>query len=182
MDNILILLVCILILIILFFTIILIIGKNKINEIIVPLDTSKQQINVLLIQKYKLYKEMIKFIKDNLSIKENAFHEFLEFNSKECTQSDLIKILDKTTYELNEYQDNYDNLLKNNDFITLKKELYIIQVKLEATIDYYNNKIILYNDLKTHGPTSFSTKFFEFDEYNNITNEKKEISRLINLN
>lgn len=182
MNNILILLACILFLIILFIIIILVIGKSKINEIIVPLDMSKEQINAFLIQKYKLYKKMIKFIKDNLSIKEDAFNEFIEFNSQECIQSDLINILDKTTIELNDYLKKYDELLKNKDFLDLKKQLYNIQVKLEATIDYYNNKIILYNDLKTKGPTSFSTKFFEFEEYNNISNEKKEISRLISLN
>ena len=182
MNNLLILGICILILIIIFLVIMLVIGKNKIKEIIVPLDTSKQEINELLVQKYKVFKEMIKFIKENLSIKETAFLEFLEFNSKECTQSDLIEILDKTTHELDTYTTNYDEILKNIDFIKLKQKLYNIQVNLEATIDYYNNKINLYNNLKTSGPTSFATKFFEFDEYNTISNEKKEISRIINLN
>ena len=182
MNNILILAICLLILIISCLIMILIIGKNKIKEIIVPLDTSKDEINELLKQKYKLYKKMIKHLKDNLSIKETAFKDFLNFTSKECTQSELIDILDKTTYEINEFVDNYDELLKDKDFLDLKKELHQIQIKLEATIDFYNNKIILYNDLKSNGPTSFSTKFFVFDEYNNIPNEKKEISRLINLN
>lgn len=182
MNNISILAICILILIILFFFIILVVGKNKIKEIIVPLDTSKQQINELLKQKYKLYKEIIHYIKDNLSIHENAFQEFIEFDSRECKQSDLINLLDKTTYEINEYVDNYDELLKDKNFLDLKKELYNIQVNLEATIDFYNNKIILYNNLKNNGPTSFASKIFDFDEFNNITNEKKEIARLINLN
>ena len=182
MNNLLILGISILILIILFLVIILLIGKNKIKEIIVPLDTSKQEINELLKQKYKVYKEMIKFIKDNLSIKEEAFQGFLTFDSRECTQSDLINILNKTTKELNNYINDYDELSKNIEFITLQRKLYNIQVNLEATIDYYNNKINLYDNLKTNGPTSFSTKFFEFNEYNSIDNEKKEISRLINLN
>lgn len=182
MNNILILGICILILIVAFLIIILVIGKNKIKEIIVPLDTSKDEINELLKQKYKVYKKMIKHLKDNLSIKEEAFKTFTDFSSKECTQTDLIDLLDKTTYEINEYVDNYDELLKDKEFLDLKKELHQIQIKLEATVDFYNNKIILYNDLKSNGPTSFATKFFVFDEYNNISNEKKEISRLINLN
>ena len=182
MNNILILAICILILIILFIIIILIISKKKIQEVITPLDISKEEINDYLKQKYKLYKEITKFIKDNLSIKEEAFQEFLAFNQKECTQSNLITILDKTTYEINEYVDKYDELLKNKDFLKLKKDLYYIQVNLEACIDYYNNKIIFYNNLKNTGPTSFATKFFEFEEFASITNEKKEISRLINLN
>lgn len=182
MNNILILGVLIVILMIFFFIIILMIGKSKIQEIIVPLDTSKKQINEYLKQKYKIFKEMTKYIKDNLSIKEEAFKEFLNFSEKECSQTDLINLLNKTTYELNEYVDNYDQLLKNKDFLELKKKLYDIEIKLEACIDFYNNKIILYNDLKTNGPTSFSTKFFEFDEYYNIEQDKKEISRLINLN
>ena len=69
MNNILILGICILILIVAFLIIILVIGKNKIKEIIVPLDTSKDEINELLKQKYKVYKKMIKHLKDNLSIK-----------------------------------------------------------------------------------------------------------------
>lgn len=182
MNNTLIFAISILFLIILFIIIILIIGRKKILEIIVPLDTSKQQINEFLIQKYKLYKEIIKLIKTNLSIKEEAFDDFLRFNSKECTQTDLINILDETTKEINEYVNNYNELLKNEDFLDLKKKLHDIQIKLEATIDYYNNKIILYNNLKNSGPTSFSTKFFQFDEYTDVSNEKKEISRLISLN
>ena len=182
MNNILILGIAILILIILFLIIVLIIGKKKINEVIIPLNLSLEQTSTCLKQKYKLYKEITKFIKDNLSIKEEAFKEFLDFNLKECEQSELIDLLDKTTYEINEYVDNYNELLKNKDFLNLKRKLYDVQVKLEACIEYHNNKIILYNDLKEHGPTSFSTKLFDFNDYNTIKIDKKEISRLINLN
>ena len=143
---------------------------------------AKKDINDYLKQKYKVYKEMIKYIKDNLSIREEAFNDFLSFDTRECLQSDQIDMLDKTTYELNEYVDNYDELLKSSDFLLLKRKLYNIQINLEATIDYYNNKISIYNTLKDKGPTNFSTKFFTFDEYNTIKNEKEEISRLINLN
>ena len=181
MNNLIILLISVIILIIIFIAIFLTIGKHKINELLIPLDISKEQINNYLKQKYKVYKEIITFIKDNLSIKEDAFQKFLSFDSKECLQSDLINILDETTYEINEYVDNYDDLLKNKEFLDLKRKLYNIQVNLEATIDYYNNKIIVYNNLKVKKPTSFATKFFIFDEYYNIKNEK-EISRLINLN
>ncbi len=182
MNNIVILGIAIGILFIIFLVIILIIGKNKIRNILIPLDMSKQDINDYLKEKYKIYKDMVHFIKDNLSIKDEAFKEFLAFDTKECLQSDLIDILDKTTYEINEYVDNYDELLKNNEFMELKRKLYSIQVNLEATIDYYNSKITVYNTLKDKGPTNFSTKFFTFDDYNTIKNEKEEISRLINLN
>ena len=182
MNNVIILIVSIIVLLILFIIIFLTIGKKKINELLIPLDISKDEINNYLKQKYKLYKEIINFIKDNLSIKEDAFENFLSFNPKECLQTELIDILDKTTYEINEYVDNYDELLKNKDFLDLKRKLYKVQVGLEATIDYYNNKISIYNKLKEKSPTSFATKFFIFDEYNDIKNEKEEISRLINLN
>lgn len=182
MNNILILSIAVIILIFLFFIIVLIIGKRKINQVIVPLNLSLEQINLYLKQKYKLYKEITKFIKDNLSIKEDAFCEFFNFNLKECEQNELITLLEKTTYEINEYVDNYNELLKNKEFLELKRKLYNAQVKLEACIEYHNNKIILYNDLKEHGPTSLSTKLFTYDEFNNIPNDKKEISRLINLN
>ena len=182
MNNLVILGIAVGVLFIIFIVIVLIIGKNKIRNILIPLDMSKQDINDYLKEKYKIYKEMVRFIKDNLSIKEEAFADFLKFDTKECLQSELIDMLDKTTYEINEYVDNYDELLKNNDFMELKRKLYNVQVNLEATIDYYNNKISTYNTLKDKGPTNFSTKFFTFDDYNTIKNEKEEISRLINLN
>lgn len=181
MDNILIFAILLIVLLILFLIIFLHVSKLKIKEIIVPLDISCDEINGLLKQKYKLYKEIILYIKNNLSIKEEAFKDFLEFKAQECRQSELISILDETTYEINEYIDNYDELLKQEEFKELKRKLYKIQLSLEATIDFYNNNIILYNDLKTNGPTSLASKFFQFDEYENISNEKKEISRLINL-
>ena len=182
MDNILIFGILTLVLLILFLIIFLHVSKLKIREIIVPLDISCDEINALLKQKYKVYKEIIEYIKNNLSIKEEAFTDFLNFKAQECRQSELISILDKTTHEINKYVDNYDEALKNEEFINLKQKLYKIQMTLEATIDFYNNNIILYNDLKTNGPTSLASKFFQFDEYENISNEKKEISRLINLN
>ncbi len=182
MNNIIILGIAILILLIVFIVIVLIMGKNKIRSILIPLDISKQDINEYLKQKYRVYKDMVKLIKDNLSIKEDAFQDFLKFDAKECMQSNLIDILDKTTVEINEYVDNYEELLKNTDFMDLKRKLYNIQVNLEATIDYYNNKLITYNTLKDNGPTNFATKFFTFDDYSKIKNEKEEISRLINLN
>ena len=182
MNNIIILGIAILVLLIVFMVIVLIIGKNKIRNILIPLDTSKQDINDYLKQKYKVYKDMVKLIKNTLSIKEDAFQDFLNFDTKECLQSNLIDILDKTTIEINEYVDNYDELLKNNEFMELKRKLYNIQINLEATIDYYNNKLLTYNTLKDSGPTNFATKFFTFDDYSKIKNEKEEISRLINLN
>lgn len=182
MNNMLILCVSILILIIFFLIIILIVGKNRIKEVIIPLNNANQQIDNYLNQKYDIFKEMIKFIKDNLSIKEDAFKDFFELNIKECNQVELLNLLNKTVYELNEYVDNYDDCLKNKDFLNLKKNLYDVEINLEACIDFYNNKIILYNNLKSKGPTSFSNKFFTFDNYDSIEQDKKEISRLINLN
>ena len=182
MSKIVILGISILVLIIIFLIISMVISKNKIKESMIPLDISKEKINTYLRQKYKLYKEITKFIKDNLSIKEDAFKKFFDFNAKECTYEELIDLLDSTTYEINEYVDNYDELLKNKDFLNLKKKLYDIEINLESTSEFYNNKIIIYNNLKNNGPTSFATKFFEFDEYNPINIDKKEITRLINLN
>ena len=76
MKNIVILVISVVVLLIIFIIIVLIVGKNKIRSILTPLDISKKDINDYLKQKYKVYKEMIKYIKDNLSIKEEAFNEF----------------------------------------------------------------------------------------------------------
>ena len=101
MNKIVILGISIFVLIIIFLVISIIISKNKIKESMIPLDMSKEKINNYLRQKYKLYKEITKFIKDNLSIKEDAFKKFLDFNAKECTYEELIDLLDSTTYEIN---------------------------------------------------------------------------------
>lgn len=182
MNNILILTICIIVLIIMFLIIFIIISKRKIEEIITPLEIANNEINELLKKKYQLFKKIINIIKENISLKDDAFLDFINFNSKNCNQNDLINILDKTTLELNNYVLNYEILLKNYEFINLKRKLYIIQINLESSIDYYNNHLILYNDLKEKGPTRISTFFYKFNTYENIKNEKKEISNLINLN
>ena len=55
-------------------------------------------------------------------------------------------------------------------------------MNLEAMVDYYNSKLVIYNHLKNHLPTSITTKLFQFDEYEEIKMDIKEISRLVNLN
>ena len=182
MNNILILIISIVVLLIIFLITLIIISKNKIQDELLCVEMANEDINNSLKQKYKLFKEIVEFIKNNLSIKEDAFNEFLSFNTKECDKDDLINVLDKTTFEINEYVDNYDDLLKNKDFLELKRKLYHTEMNLEAMIDYYNNKLVIYNKYKNHMPTSFATKFFQFDEYKEIMIDKKEISRLVNLN
>ena len=182
MNNIVILIISIVVLIIIFIVVSIIISKNKINESLNTILVANDDINNSLKQKFAIYKEMIQYIKDNISITDDAFNDFTSFNRRECTKSDLIKILDKTTYEINEYVDKYNELLKNKDFLDLKKKLYHIELNLEAIVEYYNNKLAIYNDLKKHGPTSIATKIFEFEEFNETTIDKNEISRLINLN
>ena len=182
MNNIVILIISLVILLIIFLIVLIIISKNKINESLAFLNYANDDINNFLKQKYSLYKEMINLIKDNLSIKEEAFNNFITFKRGECTKSDLIKLLDETTYEINNYVDSYDYLLKNNDFINLRRKLYNIEMNLEATIEYYNNKLVIYNDLKNHAPTNIAAKLFDFPDFNETVFDKNEISRLINLN
>ena len=182
MNNIVILVISVIILLIIFLVTLIMISKSKIQEVLTSVEISNDDINNSLKQKYKIYKEMTNYLKDNLSIKENAFQNFLEFNSKECSRTDLINILDKTTFEINDYVDNYDDLLKNQDFINIKRKLYHVEMNLEAAIEYYNNKLKVYNDLIEHSPTSIASKIFSFDEYENLEINKEEISRLINLN
>lgn len=182
MNNLVILIISIVILIIIFLIILITISKKKINASLIPVEISNDNINNSLKQKYALYKEIINFMKDNLSIKEEAFQEFLNFNKGECTREELINIIDKTTFEINDYVDNYDNLLKNKDFLILKRKLYNVEMFLEAMIDYYNNKLIIYNNLKVKAPTRIACKLFEFEDFDEAKIDKKEISRLINLN
>ena len=159
----------------------IIISKNKINDSLTAIEIANDDINNSLKQKYALYKEIVNYIKDNLSIKEDAFNEFLKFNKNECAKSDLINILEKTTHEINDYITNYDELLKKKEFTELKRKLYRVEINLEAMVEYYNNKIITYNNLKSHAPTSIASKLFDFPEYIETNIDKKEISRLINL-
>lgn len=182
MNNVLILIVLVVALLIIFLITLIIISKSKIQDSLLSVEIANEDIINSLKQKYKLFKEIIIFIKDNLSIKEDAFHNFLEFDTKDCSKEKLIKLLNKTTFEINEYVDNYDELLKNKSFLEIKRKLYHIEMNLEAMVDYYNNKLKSYNHLKHHLPTSLATKLFQFDDYEEVEIDKKEISRLVNLN
>lgn len=182
MNNILILIVSIIVLLILFLVVLITISKSKIQKSLLSIEIANEDIINSLKQKYKIYKEIVNFIKDNLSIREDAFKNFINFDTKECSKEDLIKLLDSTTFEINEYVDNYDELLKNKEFLELKRKLYHTEMNLESMVDYYNSKLNIYSHLQNHLPTSVATKFFQFEEYKEINIDKKEISRLVNLN
>ena len=132
MNNIIVLGIGVAILLLTFLIISIIISKNKIGDSLTALEIINEDINNSLKQKYNLYKDITNFIKDNLSIKDEAFQDFLNFNAKECKKKELLEILDKTTYEINEYVDNYDELLKNKDFLIIthfKFQFHLITFK-----------------------------------------------------
>jgi len=182
MNNLITLIILIIIILVLFIITLISLSKNKIEDNLISLDIASDDLNTNLKQKYILYKEIIKFITNNISIREDAFQEFQSLKKNDDSLKDLITILDKTTFEINEYVDNYNDLLKNKDFIDLKRKLYKVQINIESCVDYYNNKLIIYNKLKNKGITSIASKLFDFSEFEVIKTDKKEISRLINLN
>ena len=182
MNNMIILIIASVILLIVFIILVIFIGKSKINDILLSIEMSQDKITDCLKEKYSIYKKITNFIKDNFKVKEDAFNDLFTFKRANFENEELINVLDKTTIEINEYIDIYNNILKNDDFIKLKQDLYNIQVELEAMIEYYNSKLKLYQQLRHHGPTILAGKFLKFNNYETINIDKNEISRLINLN
>ena len=79
MNNIIILVIAIGVLIIIFLIALIIISKSKISNALISVEIANDDINSSLKQKYTIYKDIINYIIQNVSIKENTFENFLNF-------------------------------------------------------------------------------------------------------
>ncbi len=146
----------------------IIISKKKISKVDFKIEDALDYINEYLENKLNLIKESRDICK-NKNYLDNFEDEDFSCESLFKLNDLLSEFEEKFNAEL--YDD--EELAKNKDTIEFINKLKENNINLKASINYYNDKVKAYYDLKYTFPISFVKLFCGFKKFD-LFNEKKD--------
>lgn len=141
--------------------IIIVSNYNKFQLLTVKIKAADTNISVLLRTKYETYNRIINIIKDTVKT-DVEFNEFDNVDVDMISNYELETLLSEYSAKINEIIDLNDRLINNEVINELKDES--INSDLDSKIKYYNDNVILYNNLIKCFPSNIVAKIYKFKE------------------
>lgn len=161
-DMNIIIIICLLVAIIGIMLIIFISNYNRFQWIIVKLNKGETNIYNNLNQKQAILVRYADILKENIG--ENTdLDEYKLINTKLSINS-LNKKINEFNNLINKYIDNNEKLLQKEKIININKELNEINILLNGSKKYYNDNLIIYNNLCHKFPSIFVAKVFKYKD------------------
>ena len=158
--------------------IISIIIYNKFQWFIIKLNKGETILSTALDKKYNILLRYIDFLKTNLKIKNEEFEEFNLLNTK-IPINKLNKKINEMNNAINKVMDNNENLLKEETIININKELLEVNISINGSKKYYNDNLIIYNQLVNSFPSKIIALLFRYKEKDFLDEEIKEELKIL---
>ena len=84
--------------------------------------------------------------------------------------------------EINKVMDNNENLLKDEAIININKELLDANISINGSKKFYNDNVILYNQLVNSFPSKIIAILFRYKEKEFMDEEIKEELKILEEN
>ena len=154
-----------------------VINYNRFQVTIIKISEAEENITTLLKSKYELLVKIGKFVKKKT--KETTYDEL-----------DNIKVDELNTFELNSELSKYDkNITELVDFtkdikfenkeLKVFDELSSVNNDLVAAIKYYNDNVVVFNNLEACFPSNIIAKIKKYKHKEFYSNEKEEIFEIL---
>lgn len=170
--------ISIIIAIIVLILILLVTQYNKFQWLRIKLDKGETNIYNLLEKKHNILIRYKEFLEKNINVNEEDFSSYDVLN----TRLSLNKIndeIEKFNNLINKYIDNNEKLLRNETIIKLNKELININIKINGCKKYYNDNLVLYNNLCNAFPSKIISKIFHYKELEFLNEENSDILKIL---
>lgn len=141
--------------------IIIIANYNKYQLLVVKIKAAENNIGILLREKYETYDRIINVIEDKIKINDE-FEDLHNIDIDRVNNFDLEILLNEYSNKINGVIDINDKLNDNEVINDLKRES--INSDLDSKIKYYNDNVILYNNLVKCFPSNIIAKMYRFRE------------------
>lgn len=157
-------------------TIFIIKVKNNFDVNKIALDEADVAIESLLKKKFDLLNNTSEAVSKILNKREPIVKRIIALRSKKLDDSLLDIELNEIGEELVELAFTKRKLKKEKEFIALLDKVNDVEIQLNATKDYYNNKITIHNKYVRGFPSNLIGTIFKYKEkeYFNLKEEKTE--------
>lgn len=165
----------VIILAVLFITIV--ICNNKFQLAIIKIEEAENNIDMFLQKKSELLNRCIPIVKKELKTK-----EFLEdLNSfRDINLFELNNLLKRCSNEIFKVVDENSKLLKKEAMELIIEEINNNEIDLVAAIKYYNDAVVVFNQLISSFPSKIIAIFKRYKKKEFYNNEKKAIYDILN--
>ena len=161
--------------------IILITIYNKFQWFIIKLNKGETILSTALDKKYNILLRYIEYLKTTIKIKNDEFEEFKLLNTK-IPISKLNKKINEMNNAINKVMDNNENLLQDETIININKELLEVNISINGSKKYYNDNLIIYNQLVNSFPSKIIALLFRYKEKDFLDEEIKEELKILEEN
>ena len=159
-------------------TLIVIIYHNKFKIVIIKIDEAENNIGILLDKKLDLLKKCISPIRR--SLKDKSYMEDLEnFSKGDMSSLELHNYLRKNYNILFKTLDENEKLYKRKALVSVIDELNENEIKLSASIKFYNDNVTINNKLVSSFPSNIIRLLFGYKSRDFYDNEKREIFEIL---
>ena len=141
----------------------------------------KGEVNIVnaLTNKYNILLRYLDFLKNNkVEIKDEDYDKYKMINLKQPINK-LNKQIIEMNNVVNQYMDNNEKLLKNETIININKELNDANININGGKKYYNDNLIIYNNLCNAFPSNIIAKIKKYKQKEFLDNETKEELKIL---
>lgn len=159
--------------------IVLITQYNKFQWINVLVDKGEANLETAFTKKYNILIRYLDLLKENkIDIPDDEYNEYKLLNTKQPIDK-LNKKIDNLNNYINKTMDNNEKLLKNKAIVNINKEINEINININGGKKYYNDNLILYNNLCNAFPSNIIAKIKHYKEKEFLDNETKEELKIL---
>lgn len=152
---------------------------NKFQFSMIKISEAENNIDILLEKKLDYIARFIPIIKDNSKEDCRELDKVNLLKSKKLNNFELNQQLDKYKKELHEILDTDETLSKVEIVTTLYAEFEDNEEELEASKDYYNDNVTIYNKLVHCFPSNLIAILFHYKHKDFYIDEKEEMFEIL---
>ncbi len=157
---------------------IIIIYHNKFQFAIIKIDEAENNIDILLQKKLDLINRSRPIIKKQLKLEE-FLEELNHFSDRNLNHFETNNELRKSYNDLFKILDENEKLYKNDSLVSIIEEINDNEIELVAAIKFYNDSVVIFNQLIVAFPSNIIRLFFGYKKKQFYSNEKREIFEIL---
>ncbi len=161
--------------------IIFIVYHNKFKFSVIKIEEAENNIDLFLQRKLELLKRSRQVVIKELK-SENFLEQLDSDTISDLNHFELNDLLKKTYNEFFQTLDDNEKLFKSESLVHIIDDLNSNEIDLVAAIKFYNDTVVMFNQLIVSFPSNIIRLFFGYRKKEFYSHEKREIYKILKEN
>lgn len=137
---------------------------NRFQEYIIRINEVESMIDSYLRNKYDLINKCIPIIKSIVKDDKERFSEIVKLRSRKIGNFELYRVLMSASLELDSLRHEFPDVQKSDELKKICRQIEDINIKIDNSVQYYNDNISIYNSLLKKFPSNIVAMVGKYKE------------------